>query len=229
MTRSTTRALETACWALGIVLIALYFGARAYGELERRQAISTFTQARSLVGVEASVMREAHPISLESLVADRAPDQTLWSANRIQAYAALARASDDSAPSAAALLRIRRVGLEVPVYADATERNLNRGAGLVAGTALPDSDGNVAIAAHRDGYFRALQDVTVGDVVEIETLSRRREYRVTALTIVEPTDLWPLHETDLPAVTLVTCYPFYFVGNAPKRYIVRAVAVERRT
>ncbi len=211
-------------------MIALYFGARTYGELERRQAISTFTQARSSISIAGSVMRDADPSSRESLAANRAPDQTLWSASRRRAYAALASASGGSAQLLpAALLRIRRVGLEVPVYAAATERNLNRGAGLVAGTALPDSDGNIAIAAHRDGYFRALQGVVVGDVVELESLSRRREYRVTALTIVEPTDLWPLHETDLPAITLVTCYPFYFVGSAPQRYIVRAVAVEDRT
>ncbi len=73
------------------------------------------------------------------------------------------------------------------------------------------------------------KDVAVGDVLEVESLSHRRAYRVTALAIVEPTDLWPLHETDVPAVTLVTCYPFYFVGSAPKRYIVRAVAVQGRT
>jgi sortase A len=181
MARSSIRALEIACWAFGIVLVGLYFSARAHGEIERRQAISTLTQARTQVR---------------------------------------------PAMGPAALLRIARVGLEVPVYADTTERNLNRGAGLIAGTAPPDGDGNIAIAAHRDGYFRALRNVMVGDVVEIESLSRRREYRVTWLAIVKPTDLWPLYATDGPAVTLVTCYPFHFVGSAPQRYIVRAVAVE---
>jgi sortase A len=126
----------------------------------------------------------------------------------------------------AALLHVPRVGLEVPVYSDTSEHNLNRGAGLIAGTALPDSDGNIAIAAHRDGYFRALKDIAVGDVVELESLSQRRRYRVIDLSIVEPTNLSPLDETDVPAVTLVTCYPFYFVGNAPKRFIERAVSVQ---
>jgi sortase A len=224
MTGATSRALERACWALGIVLIGSYFGARAYGEFERREAISTFTQARPRLSAEAAVVRGSDRIGL--LAADRAPDQTLWSDSRVRAYAARATESAESVMLPAAVLRIHSVHLEVPVYTDATERNLNRGAGLVAGTALPGSDGNIAIAAHRDGYFRALKDVAVGDVLELESLSQARRYRVVELAIVEPTDLWPLHETELPAVTLVTCYPFYFVGSAPQRYIVRAVAVE---
>ena len=221
--RSIRRVLETACWALGIVLVTLYFGVRAYGELERRQAIATFTQARSAMGAEAHVTRDTDQINLEHVSpAHPAPDQTHWSESRVRRYAAQVTKSQ-SLPLPAALLRIRRVELEVPVYGDTSERNLNRGAGLVAGTAPPDSDGNIAIAAHRDGYFRALKDVAVGDIVELESLSQRRQYRVIDLSIVEPTDISPLHDTDVAAVTLVTCYPFYFVGNAPRRFIVRAV------
>jgi sortase A len=153
------------------------------------------------------------------------PDQTQWSASRVRAFAALAFGETVPVPPAA-VLRIGSVGVEVPVYVNASERNLNRGAGLVAGTALPESDGNIVIAAHRDGYFRALERVVVGDVLELETRSLRRQYRVAEVAIVEPTDIRPLLETSVPTVTLVTCYPFYFVGNAPQRYIVRAVALQ---
>ncbi|MCA1779948.1 MAG: class D sortase [Xanthomonadaceae bacterium] len=118
------------------------------------------------------------------------------------------------------------VNLEVPVFADISERNLSRGAGWVPGTALPNDGGNMAIAAHRDQYFRALKDVAVGDLLELESLSGPQDYRVTSLTIVEPEDLWPLDPADVATVTLVTCYPFYFVGSAPQRYIVQAVAVD---
>jgi len=118
------------------------------------------------------------------------------------------------------------VDLAVPVYARLDERNLNRGAALVEGTAAPDSDGNTAIAAHRDGYFRALKSVALGDIVTVQTLSRLRKYRVTTIEIVKPENVTPLHATTFPALTLVTCYPFYFVGNAPRRYIVRAVAMK---
>ncbi len=218
------RSLEAACWGLGLALIAAYCGARTYGELERREAISAFSIARLQSDVEAGV-RGTDRANGDLAPTNSAPDQTEWSASRMHAYAARADQSEP-VPLASALLRITDVGLEVPVYADASERNLNRGAGLIAGTAAPDSDGNVGIAAHRDGYFRALEGVEVGDLVELETRSRRRQYRITELAIVEPTDISPLRETGVPAVTLVTCYPFYFVGSAPQRYIVRAVAIE---
>ncbi|HUF73722.1 MAG TPA: class D sortase [Gammaproteobacteria bacterium] len=220
--------LETACWTGGMLLIVLYFGARAYGEIERRQAVSSFAEARSVVQAEGGGTSEAGLIALdptagEPFPTDGVPDQTQWSASRIRAYAAV---TAEGTPLPGALLRIRRVGLEVPVYADTNERNLNRGAGLIAGTGVPDSDGNIAIAAHRDGYFRVLERVVVGDVLELDSLSRQRRYRVTELAIVEPTDMSPLDETDAPALTLVTCYPFHFAGPAPQRYIVRALAID---
>ncbi len=216
-----TRFSEAACWGLGLGLIALYGGARAYGELERREAIAAFSEARFQADAETDGWRGAAPLAQRVPV--RMPDQTYWSASRIHAYAA--RAADQTTP-AVAILRIAEVELEVPVYTDVSERNLNRGAGLIAGTAAPDSNGNVGIAAHRDGYFRALERVKVGDLVELETRSQRRRYRITELAIVKPSDLSPLRETSVAAVTLVTCYPFYFVGSAPQRYIVRAVATE---
>ena len=194
--------IEVGCWVLGIALLGIYFGARAEGEIGRRQAIEAFAVAHTL-------------------------DQTRWSDGRSQAYAAQASEFDAAEPPPAAILRIRRVGLEVPVFGDAGERNLNRGAGLVEGTALPGSDGNIAIAAHRDGYFRVLKDVALGDLVELESAAGRRTYRITDLVVVEPTDVWPLYATDEPTVTLVTCYPFYFAGSAPQRFIVRAVAAEQ--
>jgi sortase A len=207
-------------------LIGTYFSARVYGEVERRRAISTFTQVRSQSDRELSGVRGSERIGLDLLVVYGAPDQKLWSDSRVRAYAARGTDSTNSLTMPAALLRIGSVHLEVPVYTDATERNLNRGAGLVAGTARPGSAGNIAIAAHRDGYFRALKDVAVGDVVELESWSQKQRYRVVDLAVVEPTELWPLDETEQPTVTLVTCYPFYFVGSAPQRYIVRAVAME---
>jgi sortase A len=124
--------------------------------IERQQAVSTFALARSAAHAESAGQSDANRISVEPLSTGREPDQTQWSASRIRAHAALA----ELAPLPATLLRIRRVRLEVPVYVDTSERNtsernLNRGAGLIAGTAAPDTDGNIAIAAHRDGYFRA--------------------------------------------------------------------------
>lgn len=125
-----------------------------------------------------------------------------------------------------AVLRIGAIALEVPVYDGTAEHNLYRGAGLVEGTALPGTVGNTGIAAHRDSFFRGLEDVAIGDLVELDTPGGRHAYRVTAVSIVEPADVHVLADTGTRVVTLVTCFPFYFVGNAPQRYIVRAEAVE---
>lgn len=125
-----------------------------------------------------------------------------------------------------AVLRIGAIALEVPVYDGTDEHNLYRGAGLVEGTALPGALGNTGIAGHRDSFFRGLEDVTIGDLVELDTPGGRLAYRVTAVSVVEPADIHVLADTGARVVTLVTCFPFHFVGNAPQRYIVRAEAVE---
>jgi sortase A len=94
------------------------------------------------------------------------------------------------------------------------------------GTARLGEAGNVGIAGHRDGFFRGLKDVSTGDVIEVETLGGIETYEVTQITIVDPSAIDVLDPTPQPAITLVTCYPFYFVGSAPERYIVRATRVD---
>ena len=120
-----------------------------------------------------------------------------------------------------AILRIPDLGLEVPVYASASELHLNRGAGLIEGMGLPDKGGNLGIAGHRDGFFRVLKDVVPGQRIEIETQKRKHSYRVVSTEVVDPSELRVLADTLDPTVTLVTCYPFYFLGSAPQRFIVR--------
>ena len=99
--------------------------------------------------------------------------------------------------------------------------HLNRGAGLIPGMGLPDTGGNVGIAGHRDGYFRVLKDIEPGQLIEIETQARTHRFRVVSTEIVDPKDVRVLADTMDPTVTLVTCYPFYFLGSAPQRFIVR--------
>jgi len=149
------------------------------------------------------------------------PDQTLWAAGRVRDY----QAAQQSPMSAVAVLTIPSLKLEVPVFEHDDELSLNRGAGLVAGMGTPDTGGNVGIAGHRDGYFRVLKDIKVGDLIEVRTRIKLHRYRVTSLDIVEKTDSRLLADTDEPGVTLVTCYPFYYLGNAPQRFIVAATYV----
>lgn len=223
--QSVTHSLEVLCWTLGIVLVLVWVAARVTGEVERRAAIREFTEsARITPGPAAPAVETA--ARQGGLRVQHEPNQTLWSKSRVRAYAAAMNdASADAHPSTVdAILRIPRIGLEVPVYGAVTEWNLNRGAGLIAHTAKPGTGGNVAIAAHRDGYFRVLKNVAVGDVLKLQTLAGTREYRISRISVVPPDDVRPLAPTAVPSVTLVTCYPFYFVGPAPERYIVRAVA-----
>lgn len=224
--RTTHLALEVTCWLIGILFIATYFGALAYGEKARREAMADFENARMSVNSGAGAALDINDSNLRPLPIKHRPNQTRWLKSRVLAYEAARNESHESNTLPVALLRIDSVGLEVPVFADLNGHNLNRGAGLIAGSASPDSDGNVAIAAHRDGFFRALKDIVIGDIIEIKSLSRRRLYRVTGLSIVKPTDIRPLQNTGVPVVTLVTCYPFYFAGPAPQRYVVRATAAE---
>jgi sortase A len=121
-----------------------------------------------------------------------------------------------------AVLEVPELGLEVPVYASASDLDMDRGAGWIAGTARPDQVGNVGIAGHRDGYFRVLKDAEVGDALELRTAAGLERYVIDDILIVDPVDIDVLDPTDEKVLTIVTCYPFYFVGSAPQRYIIRA-------
>lgn len=146
--------------------------------------------------------------------------QRLWSAERLRAWQDT-QASETPAPLA--MLRIPRLGLDVPVLAGTDPWTLNRAVGHIEDTAHPGTDGNCGIAGHRDGFFRGLKDIRRGDVIVLETRGRIDRYRVARMWIVQPEDVSVLDPTSEPVVTLVTCYPFYFVGSAPQRFIVRAI------
>ena len=94
------------------------------------------------------------------------------------------------------------------------------------GTANPGENGNMAIAGHRDGFFRGLKDLGVGDTIEMATMGRTATYIIHRITIVDPDNVSVLKPGPHASLTLITCYPFYFVGSAPKRYIVQASAAE---
>ena len=152
----------------------------------------------------------------------RAPDFSLWSTERIRAY-------EESLAShfqpAVALLRIPKIRLEVPVLEGTNELILNRAVGHISGTPAPGNSGNIGIAGHRDGFFRGLKDIAPGDAIEIVTQKGCTRYVVDQITIVYPSDVSVLRPRSRSSVTLVTCYPFYSAGDAPKRYIVQASLV----
>lgn len=123
-------------------------------------------------------------------------------------------------------ITIPRLDVSAIVLEGVDKKTLRRGAGHIPATALPEQEeGNVGIAAHRDSFFRGLKDIREDDTIELTTLDGTFRYKVEWTKIVKPTDVSVLEPTDEPALTLVTCYPFYYVGSAPKRFIVRAYRI----
>jgi sortase A len=120
-------------------------------------------------------------------------------------------------------LEIPRIALSVVVLQGAGEDTLHLGAGHVPGTPLPGIEGNVAIAGHRDTFFRKLEGIRPRDHIEFSTRSGAFAYTVTFTEIVEPQDTRVIESRGVPELTLISCYPFYFVGAAPHRFIVHAI------
>jgi sortase A len=147
-------------------------------------------------------------------------DFRLWSANRITAYK---QSLIEKTDMPVGILHIPKIHLEVPIFEGTDDLTLNRGVGRISGTARIGELGNVGIAGHRDGFFRGLKDIQPGDAVQLELPGRTDTYEVTQVQVVKPENANVLDPTPTATLTLVTCYPFYFVGSAPERYIVTAM------
>lgn len=191
--------LERLCLITGLALITLGVTVRVGGMAQRQAAVAEFERLQSTTVSPA--------------------EQLHWSPERIEDYK---EALQQDAGDTLAVLRIPSRNIEVPVFDSTDEWALNRGSGHVTGTSLPGERGNVAIAAHRDGFFRGLENIEIGDEIELTTLEGRQTFRVSMLDIVDPLDLSVLEPLDGDTVTLITCYPFNYVGAAPERFIVRA-------
>lgn len=120
------------------------------------------------------------------------------------------------------LLSVPRLGLSTAVVEGDDSKSLRLSAGHLPDTPWPWQPGNSAIAAHRDGRFRGLRKVKVGDEIRLRTRHGELHYLVRQLSIVEPDDLTVLDPREPASLTLITCYPFTYIGNAPRRFIVRA-------
>ena len=123
-------------------------------------------------------------------------------------------------------IEIPRLRLSAVIKAGADARTLQLAVGHIPGTALPGETGNVGLAGHRDTFFRRLRDVRPDDEIRVTTPDRVYRYRVERTDVVDPQDVWVLDPTKYEALTLVTCYPFTYVGSAPQRFVVRAQLAE---
>jgi len=205
------RWLEVVTWSVGLALLVAYGAVLAWAEHGRLEGIHSLREIRNTHPAATLASRSATPWSIS------AADQSLWSTTRVNAFR---QVSLREAPEG--VLRIPALTLEVPVYGSTSETHLNRGAGHIEGTAAIEAFGNVGIAAHRDGFFRKLKDARRGQWLYLDTPTRTLRFRVVDISVVNPSDVAVLAPTAVPSITLVTCYPFYFVGPAPQRFVVRA-------
>ncbi len=199
------RAGEVLSYVAGILFMGFFVVQIAQGEIQRRSAIAEFAN-----------IPEENLIPIPETVE---PNTALWAPGRITDYQTSLNAE---LPPVLGVLAIPSIGLEVPVYPSDSELLMDRGSGVIDGMSYPHEPGNIGIAGHRDGYFMVLKDVQPGDKLLLETLEGPKNFVINSTQIVEIDDMDLLQDTTEQSVTLVTCYPFYFVGHAPQRFIVTA-------
>ena len=198
----------------GLLMLGIYLGARVY------TAFSSRSEARRLQSrppESRQQVAQEHVAGFSFVVKE--PDFSLWSPQRIKHYQ---QSLSAQLGPPVALLRIPKIRLEVPVLEGTDDLTMDRAVGFIAGTARPGEDGNIGISGHRDGFFRGLKDIQEGDGIELVTATGTDTYTIDRIVPVKPTDVSVLAPRPRPSITLVTCYPFYIVGSAPKRYIVQA-------
>jgi len=191
--------VEASLYLVGIAMLVMFFYIRSDSDRQREEGIRAFQEA--------------------GLTPASEPNQELWADKRIAEYEHSLKVD---AGKPLAVMTIENLDIQVPVYDGADDFNLNRGVARIRGTATVDSLGNLGIAGHRDGFFRGLKDIAIGDFIDLQTTRGAVRYAVSSIDIVNPSDVSVLAPTSERTVTLVTCYPFYYVGHAPKRYIVKA-------
>jgi sortase A len=217
MSKRSLQFLQEVLLLAGILLLTAAAAALIDRSVSSRLALEAFDRARAARSASGNS-------GGTGLHVEEAADFSVFSATRVREYEA-SLSIERRLPLA--VLAIDRLGIRVPVLEGTDDLALNRGVGWIAGTAKPGEAGNIGIAGHRDGFFRGLKDIVVGDEVELTTLQERAIYVVDQIEIVGPEQVEVLRPRGSPSLALVTCYPFYFVGAAPQRFIVHA-ALDRR-
>jgi sortase A len=196
---------------LGLSLVFVYGAVRMHSGTYFRAALREFSRKQ----------RPTTASGPEDLASRKAgsPDFRPWSEERLEAYQSSLLGN---IPPPLAVLKIPSIELEVPLLESSNDLTLNRGVGHIEGTTAPGGNGNVGIAGHRDGFFRGLKDLHLGDTMDLYTGNGNSRYIIDEILNVPPEDVSVLAPRSKPALTLVTCYPFYFVGSAPLRHVVHA-------
>jgi sortase A len=214
------RTIEGALVTAGAILLLVFIAAYAHRVMMVRAEMKRFKDATALENRKSAPARESPDSSIPRLPEDL--DASTIPSGPAGRSVAHGSGRTSYAGHAIAILRIPKLHLEVPVLDGTDAITLNRGVGRIRGTALPGQRGNIAIAGHRDGFFRGLKDIHAGDEIELLAAQRTDIYIVDRTVIVDPDDTSVLENGATPALTLVTCYPFHYIGNAPRRFVVEA-------
>jgi sortase A len=192
----------------GLSLLAIVGVSRLERSISSQDALKAFTDSSTPIASSTPRTEEEERLT----VPERAPSSE----------PADSGASSTKRNVPIAVLKIRKIDLEVPVFDGTDALTLNHAVGRIEGTAQPGGPGNMGIAGHRDTFFRGLKDIRKGDAIELTTREAIRSYTVDEIQVVTPETVSVLGPRESPSLTLVTCFPFYFVGSAPKRYVVMA-------
>jgi sortase A len=207
------RVIRYLCFGIGVCLLGycgfVVLDASLYESYQNRN----FQQARKSLAPLKEGVENIHPTPLPA---------DLIKSNPVRNESSGAAGRGDSALGR---IEIPSINLAAMIMEGTDAKTLRRAVGHISGTPLPGQEGNVAIAGHRDTFFRALRHIRDDDEITLTTLAGSYRYRVDSIKVVEPDDTAVLNNSESEILTLVTCYPFYFVGPAPKRFVVRAQMV----
>jgi len=233
VTKSAPRWIERLLFLIGIACLGTWLYAFVDARLfEMRQERRLEEAIRQRSAAAARTAAPAPAAETDALGSFRRPAKTADERERVKRE----EEDEEELPELASgdlgegdligRIKIRRVGVSALILQGVGNKTLRRGVGHVPGTPLPESGGNVGLAGHRDSFFRGLKDIRKDDTIELTTLEGTFKYQVDWTEVVSPEDTGVLADEGAPALTLVTCYPFHYVGSAPQRFIVRAHRIE---
>lgn len=212
--RKRAGVVEKSLWVIALLLLGAYGTTLIYQFVLSRVEVWRF--------VSQQRVDQPGPEPTHRLIwpAQEETNPNLWSPGRVMAF--WESLSRQFAPPIG-VLHVPKINLEVAVLEGTDEWTLNRAVGRIIGTARVGEQGNIGIAGHRDGFFRGLKELQVGDTLHLLTPEKTEIYTVDRILIVEPQAIHVLDRQPEPSITLVTCYPFYYVGSAPQRYVVQGL------
>lgn len=221
-----TRWIERALLLVGILCLGSYayawLDARVYEKLESRRLDAALAQRAAERSARTGTPAAEETDSFDSFRQGAGQAEGQPASEPSESFFANLQEGD-----LIGRIEVPRLGVSAIVLEGVGYRTLRRGVGHIPATALPDQAGNIGLAGHRDSFFRGLKDIRKDDIVDLTTPDGTYSYRVEWTKIVLPKDVDVLDGSGGPELTLVTCYPFYYVGSAPKRFIVRAVRVDQ--